>query len=34
VYKRQLYYKMMRAGLRDGLLRRRGRHDAVHTATL
>lgn len=31
---RSLYYKMMRAGLRDGLLRRRGRHDAVHTATL
>jgi rhamnopyranosyl-N-acetylglucosaminyl-diphospho-decaprenol beta-1,3/1,4-galactofuranosyltransferase len=30
---RKLYYKMMRAGLRDGLLRRRGRHDPVHNAT-
>lgn len=27
---RSLYYKMMRIGLRDGLLRRRGRNDAIH----
>lgn len=27
---RRLYYKMMRMGLRDGLLGRRGRADAVH----
>ncbi len=27
---RRLYYKMMRMGLIDGLLRRRGRKDAVH----
>jgi hypothetical protein len=27
---RQLYYKMMRMGLIDGLLRRRGRKAAVH----
>jgi rhamnopyranosyl-N-acetylglucosaminyl-diphospho-decaprenol beta-1,3/1,4-galactofuranosyltransferase len=27
---RRLYYKMMRIGLRDGLLHRRGRNDAIH----
>ena len=31
---RQRYYQMMRLGLRDGLLRRRGRNDAVHTPPL
>ena len=29
---RRLYYRMMRMGLRDGLLGRRGRVDAVHAA--
>jgi hypothetical protein len=30
---RPTYYRMMRMGLRDGLLRRRGRKDAVHAIT-
>lgn len=33
-HERALYRRMMWAGLRDGLLRRRGRNDAIHALTL